>query len=89
MADQAILRGPTKFEIMQALFVRKPSRTTILFLLEGRKALTQVLVDGVTSSDNSGESWTITGYEHGTHQFTATYRTDTQTGIYRMCDTHN
>jgi hypothetical protein len=88
MLETMITNGPSKFDLMQALFVRQPTRPVFeLSLTVGPVGLTKVkcMVNSVESEDGSGESWNIEGYV-GDKKFTAFYRTDKRTGMYRTVD---
>lgn len=63
MSSIAINNGPSKFDLMTALFVWKPHRPTVKFLLDdGREYTASIL--GCSSEDGSGESWNIVGQLH-------------------------
>ncbi|MDP3793910.1 MAG: hypothetical protein Q8R07_04110, partial [Candidatus Uhrbacteria bacterium] len=67
MAQFSIMNGPSKFDLMLALFDRDPEpsdlpRTVIFMLLEDDGHATRsAMIDGVQVEDGSGESWNIEG----------------------------
>lgn len=86
MVEAKIIQGPSKFDLVQALFVRKPTRPNITFTLGHADEEVNAFVDSVEAEDGSGESWNIKGYVGNNKKFTAYYRTDRRAGIYRVFD---
>lgn len=83
MSSTPIAYGPSKFDLMQNLFVRKSQRQPVTFhLTEG--AIITALINSIEREDDSGESWNITGYVGNNKKWTAYYRTDKRTGLYAI-----
>ena len=63
MATQVlkITEGPSKWDLMLALFDHKPRSRRVTFKLEGGQEF-QLLVLRVQAEDGSGESWNIDGH---------------------------
>jgi len=85
--DYKINNGPSKFDLMMALF--SPVSLTVDFGLErragerrGRRAI-PVHITGLVREDGSGESWLIGGWVDGLcmRNFRAWFRTDRRTGL--------
>ncbi len=56
-----IVAGPSKFDLMTALFIWKPEHPVVSFQTEdGTTHL--VRINSVSAEDGSGESWNIRGY---------------------------
>jgi hypothetical protein len=85
MIPVSITNGPSKFDLMQALFVRKPTRPTVTFIVSQDNAV-QVFIDLVEAEDASGESWNIKGSVGNNKKFLAYYQTDKRTGRYQASD---
>ncbi|HUQ30167.1 MAG TPA: hypothetical protein VM103_01465 [Candidatus Paceibacterota bacterium] len=85
-----IVNGPSKFDLMLALFEWKPNRPLVMFKTEGGKLL-EASVTSVEAEDGSGESWNIEGYvgterarkEHQATRFRAYFRTDSRRGVMK------
>ena len=79
-----ITSGPSKFDLMLALFDRKGSKPRIVsFTFEDQGVFPfQVIIEQVGIEDGSGESWMIKGawVRGDIRGFEAHYRTDTRTG---------
>lgn len=62
-----ITQGPSKFELMMALFDRKVVNTRgVEFKLKGENNISaHVIINGVEVEDGSGESWIFKGYVKG------------------------
>lgn len=80
-----IVDGPSKFDLMTALFVWKPTRPWVTFrLADGRRV--QASIVAVSAEDGSGESWNLEGNlavsEPGgpSRRFRAYLRTSNRTG---------
>lgn len=86
MSGISITNGPSKFDLMQSLFVRKPTRPYITFVLEDNRTTMHCFVNSVESEDNSGSSWNIAGFFRNNEKFKAYYRTDKRTGTYTVLD---
>ena len=75
-----ITGGPSKFDLMLALFDRKGSTPRIVeFTIEGSGIFPfQVFIDQVGIEDGEGEGWMITGkwVRGDVPRFKAYYRTD-------------
>ena len=78
----AIINGPSKFDLAQALLVRKPGRPSVTFTLYSTTV--EAFVDSLEAEDNSGESWNLTGYVGNNTRFEAYYRTDKRIGRYKV-----
>jgi hypothetical protein len=61
-AHISLINGPSKFDLMTALFMRKPEKPTVSFKPEYGHSDYIATILGVTEEDGSGESWNITGY---------------------------
>ncbi len=57
-----VVNGPSKFDLMMALFTRKPQKPTVTFALEHAKEGYLATITGVSEEDGSGESWNIRGF---------------------------
>lgn len=82
--------GPSKFDLMTALFVMKPNRTCVQFKTKLGQ-LINALIDGVDIEDGSGESWCIRGHgsftTHATNRrFEGYFNTQTRTGYLKFVD---
>lgn len=55
-----IVSGPSKFDLMTAVFVWKPERHKVQFSTDTNMVLSAV-IDSVSAEDGSGESWNISG----------------------------
>jgi hypothetical protein len=84
-----IVNGPSKSDLQQALFERKPESRGLrpTFKLENGTVIT-VHVTGVSAEDGSGESWLISGYVSTSFSRLAPhktfwYRTDIRKGTIR------
>ncbi len=86
MSGVSIVDGSSKFDLMQALLVRKPVRPGITFTLEDSKTEVFCMVDLVKSKNESGEDYYIEGWVGNHVQFKANYQTDRQTGTYTILD---
>lgn len=87
-----IIQGPSKFDLMLALFDRKVNNPRhVDFKLSGGNVTTFVVINGVEVEDGSGENWIFKGYAKNAtatdHQGAKTsstcfgfYRTDTRKG---------
>lgn len=85
MSGVSITNGQSKFDLMQALLVRKPVRPSFNFTLEDNKTIVCCMVDSVESEDGSGESYNIEGWVASRRKkFKAYYRTDDRTGTYTV-----
>lgn len=59
---QEIENGPSKWDLMLALFDRKsPAPRAVHFALAGKEYVT-VIIDGVCAVDDSDSSWSFTGH---------------------------
>lgn len=95
-----IIGGPSKFELMLALFDRKPINTRdVEFKLRGPGRISAlVVIDSLKSESASGDYWTYSGSVRRMlpHQkdgvppppleVVGTYSTDTRTGSIRTID---
>ena len=94
-----ITYGPSKFDLMLALFDRKSVNTrSIEFRLEGESNYPlSFVVNGVEVESGSGESWIFKGYLRPEAQFPGSvppppstafgyYRTDKRTGWIEFVD---
>ena len=86
MFEAKIIQGPSKFDNMQALFVRKPMKPNVIFTLGYADEEVKAFIDSVEAEDSSGESWNIEGRVENNKKFTAYYRTDRRAGLYRLFD---
>lgn len=57
-----IMDGPSKFDLMTALFVWKPERPKVLFSYGAGSF--NATISAVEAEDGSGESWNIKGYAY-------------------------
>ncbi|HEY4501621.1 MAG TPA: hypothetical protein VJJ20_00960 [Candidatus Paceibacterota bacterium] len=60
-----LVNGPSKFDLMTALFIRKPEKPTLQFKPEhstNDDYTFTAVITGVSEEDGSGESWNISGY---------------------------
>lgn len=85
MSFVEIINGPSKFDLMQALFIRKPYKTSVTFSLQENVGLT-AYIDSIKDLDNSGEYWRVEGSVGNDKKFTADYRTNSHTGLYKVFD---
>lgn len=79
--------GPSKFDLMLALFDRAGSRPrSVQFTAGPGHSLVDVVITGVSMEDGSGESWLFEGYERPprdrgtTTPLCGSYRTNTRAG---------
>lgn len=86
MSETMITSGPSKFDLAQALLVRKPTRPSITLFIQGSKNGIEVFVDSLEAESGCGECWNIEGYAGNNKKFTAFYRTDRRIGCYRVAD---
>ena len=56
-----IVDGPSKFDLMTALFVWKPERLKVMFVAENGDTY-KATIRGCEAEDGSGECWIIRGY---------------------------
>ena len=76
-----IVRGPSKFDLMIALFhVCGNGRHPLAFKVNGRKLEVLVTINGVSREDGSGESWCFQGYSQPNKHVKGWFRTDTRRG---------
>lgn len=86
MSITMIINGPSKFDLMQALMVRKPVRPNVTFFIQGKIAGIVANIDSLEDEDGSGESWNVTGFTGSNQKFTAYYRTEKRIGSYKIED---
>ena len=86
MSITMIINGPSKFDLMQALMVRKPVRPNVAFFIQGKIAGIVANIDSLEDEDGSGESWNISGYTGNNQKFTAYYRTEKRIGSFKTED---
>jgi hypothetical protein len=83
--------GPSKFDLMLALFDRKPSQNlrTVQFSLEESSIKTiTVVIHSVSIEDGSGECWLFTGLEktQDYRRIKGYFRTDRREGHFEYVD---
>lgn len=62
MNTQTIVNGPSKFDLMVALFVGAGSKQqNVRFQIKETNTLLEVRIQSVEREDGSGESWCFTG----------------------------
>ena len=82
-SEQTIKGGPSKWDLMLALFDGNTGGPRYLdFHLESGKLSGAVVVSSVEREDGSGESWNITG-RTGSIRVVIYYNTHTRRGTYR------
>lgn len=79
MADQRITAGPSKFDLMLAVFERGKN---VEFTVDGKQV--EVNVSSILAEDGSRESWCLSGYIIGQQfkRYTAYFSTQRRTGRF-------
>jgi len=83
-----LVSGPSKFDLMTALFVWKPERHEVIFVTrDGTKI--RAHIGGCSAEDGSGESWNLRGYgqlsgEGDWFGFEAYFRTSDRKGWIKI-----
>ncbi len=66
-----IVNGPSKFDLMTALFVWHPERMRVQFVDSCGGRTYSAVINSCGAEDGSGESWNISGYLYPMDQFKA------------------
>ena len=81
-----LVNGPSKFDLMAALFVWKPNRNWVKFQADDGSTY-EALINACEAEDGSGECWIIRGVAHNNTQggrankhFKGFFRTNTRKG---------
>jgi hypothetical protein len=91
----AIKNGPSKYDLMLALFDRKGANTRrVTFEVDTQKASVEVVITGIEAEDGSGESWNFKGFASSVWQnhmsvprrVEGYYSTQSRQGSFRYLD---
>lgn len=77
-----IINGPSKFDLMQALFACKPTPIKVTFHFPLTESSVTIL--SVEREDGSGESWNLRGVAGNNQKWKAYYRTDKRIGTITL-----
>ena len=94
MISAKIVNGPSKFDLMLALFNRKVvNQEGVIFTVADVSLKLSAVITGVAAEDGSGESWNLTGYVRPAHDpmvppnnVKMWFRTDTRKGHMDFID---
>jgi len=86
-----IVDGPSKFDLMTALFVWKPERLRVEFKADDG-AIYKASINACEAEDGSGECWIIRGYaidassvrSRSAESYEGFFRTNTRAGFLRF-----
>ena len=88
-SDINIVNGPSKFDLMTALFIWQPQRPEVEFTAENN-AVFPAIINALESENGSGEDWIIRGFAtygnsgNSRLKFTGYYSTRARKGWLRF-----